>query len=98
MFGFALKKASQLLALLVGFAGIASADAPLPPPKSYEICSPARTACAGVDPKLGTTVYREAEEGKRYVLWTMAGWFRDLRVSDDGVHIVTDLTVETCCR
>ena len=68
---------------------VARADTPLFPPEQYDTCSPNGIHCAHVDPQEGTTIYLIDDLGNRIVLWSMAGWFRDLYVSDGGMDVVT---------
>ena len=77
-----------LVALLLGVAALAAADAPLPPPSEETRWSPNRRFAAVADPKHDlVTVYR-VENGLRTELWSMKPWQRSFDVADGGEHLV----------
>ncbi len=79
-----------LMAAAFVFGGLANlpaqADEPLPPPQRHQVRSPNGAILAISDPRTGTTIL-EAASGKE--LWSMAGWYRWLFVSNDGRHVAT---------
>ena len=70
------------IAIVALMSGKASADAPLPPPKTKVICSPSDKFCAIADLEANTTYLRVKATGE--LLWSIPGWHRSIFVSDDG--------------
>lgn len=72
---------------LAMFAVVAAqADTPLPTPSAHEAISKNSAFVAISSPTNGTRVLNKATKQE---LWSMAGWFRWLFVSNDGNHVVT---------
>lgn len=64
------------------------ADASLPVPEAYTVCSPSGIFCAHLDPQRALIrIYRAGQESDD--LWTMEGWFRQAALGDDGETLVT---------
>ena len=76
------------LLALAPFAVVARADTPLPPPAVKVSTSSGGTVRAVSDPRTNTTRIEVIATGK--LLWTLPGWHRWVRVSDDGRHAVTE--------
>jgi hypothetical protein len=78
-----------LLLLLALSTPEARADEPLPPPSRWKACSRSGRYCAWMDPEAQrTTVVRVDERGRETPQWEMPGWFREVSLADDGVHLV----------
>jgi hypothetical protein len=60
------------------------ADAPLPPPTLHRVSSPNGQFAVVSDPGVGTRIVESASGTQ---LWAIPGWFRSLRISDDGQHL-----------
>lgn len=75
-----------LLALTIVAAVAVRADEPLPPPSTHEAVSQNSAFIAISSPTNGTRVLNNATKQE---LWSTAGWFRWLFVSNDGNHVVT---------
>ena len=65
---------------------LATADAPLPPPAAFSVCSKSHSYCAYSDPALNKTVVRASDSSS--VLWELPGWHRHPFVSDSGEALV----------
>lgn len=71
-----------VLAWIAATAAAAHADAPLPPPSTYEMRSPNRRCVARADVVANQVVVTPAK-GVPGAAWTVAGWHRNIVVSND---------------
>jgi len=71
-----------VLAWSVATTAAAHADAPLPPPATYEARSPNRRCVARADVVAGQVVVTPAR-GMPGATWTVAGWHRNIVVGND---------------
>jgi hypothetical protein len=75
-----------LSVLLSATANRASADAPLPPPAKYRVCSSSESFCAVADPvSQSVSIYRHGESTP---VWSLRAWHRQVFIANDGDHLV----------
>ena len=72
---------------LLAVTGSALADAPLPSPHHYMVCSKSVKHCAVADPKTGVSVYEIGRE-MREPLWRFSKWTQWGFLSDGGQYFV----------
>ena len=73
------------LTLLAPFSRV-WADAPLPPPAKYTVCSPNQAFCAVADP--ATQSVAVSARGAAKPNWSLSSWHRQVFLGNDGDHMV----------